>query len=174
MALERQGHLQELEAAALQDVLTGLGNRRAFELDLKAQVARAEPFGLMILDLDGLKLVNDALGHEAGDRLLQLFGRHLCAGMPPEDRCYRLGGDEFAVLLQALPGAEAGLYEQVRALTAGLRTQGFAQTDVSAGVAFFPAEASRAAALLRLADQRMYAMKAQHRQAAGAAPPETT
>ncbi|PTA69646.1 GGDEF domain-containing protein [Deinococcus arcticus] len=163
VALERQSHLLQLESAALQDALTGLGNRRAFEMELHARTARDGPFGLLMMDLDGLKRVNDALGHEAGDQLLRLFGQRLRAQMRAGDRCYRLGGDEFAVLLaHGQPGVEEVLYGRVRRLMAQVQQEGFAQADVSAGIAFFPPEATEAEALLRLADQRMYAMKAQH------------
>ncbi|MFC6663319.1 diguanylate cyclase domain-containing protein [Deinococcus multiflagellatus] len=111
VAMERQHHLYRLETAALQDALTGLGNRRAFELDLKAEVASARrhgyAFGLMMMDLDGLKTVNDELGHDAGDQLLRLFGQGLRQQQRAEDRCYRLGGDEFAVLLPHSPPSAA-------------------------------------------------------------------
>ncbi|WP_221090377.1 GGDEF domain-containing protein [Deinococcus aquaedulcis] len=164
VALERQSHLRQLESAALQDALTGLNNRRAFETDLNSLVAREQPFGVIMMDLDGLKAVNDALGHEAGDQLLRLFGQGLRSHMRAGDRCYRLGGDEFAVLLShGQPGVEGVLYGRIRSVMTQVQAQGFAQADVSAGIAFFPHEGAGAESLLRLADQRMYAMKALHR-----------
>jgi len=170
-AMERQHHLQQMEAAALKDVLTGLWNRRAFQEDFTAEHARARrhhhSFGLMVLDLDGLKAINDQFGHKAGDRLIQLFGEQLRGNMRVEDRCYRLGGDEFAVLLShtAVESGEV-LLRRVHELMRHIQGQDFPDADVSVGLAFFPEEQMDADGLLRLADERMYAMKAQHHQPA--------
>ena len=166
IAMERQEHLQDMETAALQDFLTGLGNRRAFEDALRTERARAhrhhQPFGLMMLDLDGLKQLNDRLGHEAGDHLLQTFGERLQHGMRAEDHCYRLGGDEFAVLLSNTPMASAEtLHCRIRKLVGEMHAE-FSEVDVSVGLAFYPDEHTDAPNLIRLADERMYAMKAQH------------
>ncbi len=83
------------------DPLTGLGNRRAFDTDLAAAlVERRRAAGLLLamVDLDGLKAVNDTFGHAAGDRALQATAAALRSRVRAEDRVYRLGGDEFAVL----------------------------------------------------------------------------
>lgn len=167
VAVERQEHLIRLEQAAHRDALTGLGNRRAFESDLKTEHARsrrhAQPLAVMILDLDGLKKVNDQSGHEAGDRLLCSFATHLQKAMRTEDRCYRLGGDEFAVLLAHCPlESQEHLHLRIQAMMQQVRQEGFADSGVSAGLAFFPDEALNTEDLVRLADQRMYQMKAQH------------
>ena len=88
---------------ALTDALTGLSNRRAFDRDLEREVARAErtssPLTLAVIDLDGLKAINDTDGHAAGDRALAAMGHALRATCRRSDRAYRIGGDEFAVLL---------------------------------------------------------------------------
>ena len=86
---------------ALVDPLTGLGNRRAFDRDLAAAFTdRRRRGGLLVamVDLDGLKAINDSLGHAAGDQALAAIAAALRSGVRLEDRVYRLGGDEFAVL----------------------------------------------------------------------------
>ncbi|GGJ53591.1 sensor domain-containing diguanylate cyclase [Deinococcus roseus] len=167
VAMERQQHLLQMEEAALQDALTGLGNRRAFELDLKTEHARSRrhdhAFGLMMLDLDGLKGINDRMGHEAGDRLIACFAQELQSHMRTHDRCYRLGGDEFAVILShsSLSSSEV-LHGRICTLIQGVQQEGFPTADVSVGLAFFPEERSGLEDLLRLADERMYQMKERH------------
>jgi len=92
-----------LRDEALTDALTGLGNRRAFDRDLERDIARARrtssPLTLAVIDLDGLKRINDTDGHAAGDRAIASMGHALRATARRSDRAYRIGGDEFAVIL---------------------------------------------------------------------------
>ena len=87
------------------DTLTGLGNRRAFDIGLASRCAIAGEGGegivLVMLDLDDFKAINDALGHSAGDAVLQIVGRHLRETAAKDDLVVRLGGDEFAVVRDA-------------------------------------------------------------------------
>ncbi|MFC4639011.1 histidine kinase N-terminal 7TM domain-containing protein [Deinococcus hohokamensis] len=160
-----------VQRLANEDTLTGLGNRRAFETDLARETARARrhdlSLGVAMLDLDGLKAANDRHGHAYGDALLAAFGRALPAAFRPEDRAYRLGGDEFALLLahSATDGAPA-VQERVAHIVQEVRAQGFADLSASLGVAYFPRDGT-SEALVALADQRMYAQKAQRREAQG-------
>lgn len=168
VAMERQQHLHQMEIGALRDALTNLSNRRAFEADLTREIARVRrhgsSLGLMMLDLDGMKVINDQLGHEAGDRLLRAFGQGLERQMRAEDRCYRLGGDEFAVILShSSPESSATLHLRIAQLITGLQVGDFKGIGVSVGIAFCPAQELNPTALMRLADERMYEMKAQHR-----------
>ena len=102
-----RGRLRELyEVArldALRDALTGLGNHRAFqeEFDRQMELARRYniPLGLILIDLDDFKLVNDTAGHAAGDQLLAEMGRITTAAVRLADRAFRIGGDEFAILV---------------------------------------------------------------------------
>ncbi|MFP5486998.1 MAG: diguanylate cyclase domain-containing protein [Acidimicrobiia bacterium] len=107
---------EELRTAALVDPLTGLDNRRALSAALDdAQQFRARAggdVGLLFLDLDGFKIVNDKFGHEAGDRVLVETGSRLRAATRAVDRVCRVGGDEFAVLCAPVDGAE-GMQELV-------------------------------------------------------------
>ena len=166
VSLNRRIYLQELQAAALSDALTGLGNRRAFEQALSAAQARAsrqgQTLGVIMLDLDGLKAVNDIQGHERGDVLLRGFGQLLTQAFRQSDQVYRLGGDEFAVLLPAaVPEHAPELLARVLRVAEPLHAQGFPGAGASAGLALYPLDGWEGAELIRLADERMYACKRQ-------------
>src|SRR4051794_30769603 len=104
-ARQRTAHAQ-LEALALQDPLTGVANRRAFEVAVRGEIARSRRsgarFAVLYLDLDGFKEVNDIHGHAAGDRMLRRVATGIDTSLRGEDLVARHGGDEFAILL---PGA---------------------------------------------------------------------
>jgi len=175
VALERAGQVQMLERAALTDALTGLGNRRALDAALdeadRAWTARGQKYVLGIVDLDGMKRINDERGHESGDALLREFAARLSA---PGVSAYRLGGDEYALLcaqptslappetsdwpqtaLQTLTEVVAGAERHVRDL-------GY-PVGASLGLASVPHDAPDATAGLRIADTRMYARKRERR-----------
>ena len=166
--LERHNHLLELERAALIDALTGLSNRRAFERDLERELERSkrsgESVGVLMVDLDGLKQINDQEGHERGDALLVTFARTLSASLRTEDQVYRLGGDEYAAILSRAGTAAAQTLEsRVRGAVEQTRLAGFPEVDASAGLAFAPDEVRQTSDLLRRADERMYVQKQEHR-----------
>jgi diguanylate cyclase (GGDEF)-like protein/PAS domain S-box-containing protein len=100
---------RQLERLALSDTLTGLANRLRFEQQTQAAVRRAggarDTVGVLLLDLDRFKVVNDALGHAAGDAVLVEAGRRLRRTLPPNTVIARLGGDEFAVTIAGLSGS---------------------------------------------------------------------
>ena len=101
---------EELHRLAMTDPVTGLGNRTHLEQQLERALAAAgpeHPVGLLLLDLDRFKVVNDSLGHVAGDALLVEVGRRLVGLAPSGATVCRLGGDEFAVLLDPAPGDAA-------------------------------------------------------------------
>ncbi|WP_456831359.1 diguanylate cyclase domain-containing protein [Deinococcus sp. UYEF24] len=168
--LERHNHLLEMERAALIDALTGLSNRRAFERDLERELERSkrtgESVGVLMVDLDGLKQINDREGHERGDALLVSFAQTLSASLRNEDQVYRLGGDEYAAILsRAGTAAAESLESRVRWAVDQTRMAGFPDVDASSGLAFAPDEVRQANDLLRRADERMYVQKQEHRQA---------
>jgi len=156
----------EVKEQALTDELTGLPNRRAlFEESrrvLEGTTAR-RPAALLLFDLDGFKVVNDSLGHHAGDHLLRQIGPRLRPALRAGDVLARLGGDEFAVLLPDAELAEAeALAQRLRALilqpvtVEGIRLH----VGVSIGVAGAPVPAATVEELLRCADVAMYSAKA--------------
>ncbi|MCS7194804.1 MAG: diguanylate cyclase [Meiothermus sp.] len=152
-----------LEEAALTDGLTGLYNRRAFDLRLKEEVERARryryPLSLLVIDLKNFKPINDHLGHAAGDWALREVARALLQGGRAGDLVFRWGGDEFAVLLPQTD-AEGALVVGRRLLAAigAVCLEGLC-LSANLGQATFPQEARSAEELLRLADNRMYADK---------------
>ena len=162
----------QLSERALQDALTGLGNRRAFEQDLELELARAArhhyPLTVLMADLDGLKQVNDEHGHDRGDVLLRTFALSLQSQFRTSDRLYRLGGDEFAAILTH---ADTATFSQVLGRVHGAMLQTREQTglhgaDVSVGYSTYPQESSSQGDLVRLADERMYGQKRAHHGAA--------
>ncbi|TSA81704.1 sensor domain-containing diguanylate cyclase [Deinococcus detaillensis] len=166
---ERQQSMQSLREDALTDPLTRLGNRRALEAALLLGLAEARKtnsgLSLISLDLDGLKAVNDHEGHDRGDALLTGFATSLRLAFRGEDALFRVGGDEFMVLVKhpAPAGtAVSGSLARVEAALERLRSSGFGQADVSAGIATFPDDRNEAKGLLRLSDQRMYLQKQEH------------
>ncbi len=147
---------------ALTDELTGLPNRRRLDLALRTALAREDTVGLLMLDLDRFKDVNDALGHPAGDRLLVEVARRLAGSLGDGELAGRLGGDEFAVLLPGVHGEE--LLQRGRSTAALLDPPvdlGHISIAVSTsvGAASAPGDAPDASGLKRAADVAMYRAK---------------
>ena len=145
-----QGRMRDLEADAFADPLTGAGNRRALERDLRmflAQVERYEhPLSIVMIDLDGLKAVNDVQGHDAGDALLRQLSTTFIAELRAGDAFYRVGGDEFVTVLPHSDRVAAeGFVERVRAVA----------PPFSAGVATAPLDGTGVGELIAVADQRL-------------------
>ena len=160
-----------LRREATMDPLTGLYNRRGLDAALAEQLARAErtgdPFGVVLLDLDHFKRINDSYGHLAGDAVLHTVAHFLCAGLRASDVACRYGGEELAIIV---PGASlvesAALAEQLRAGIAalsislpGLLPDAGLSVTASFGVAAFPEHGIDASSLLRAADDAVYAAK---------------
>jgi diguanylate cyclase (GGDEF)-like protein len=153
-------HMHELEALSLTDPLTGLGNRRAFERDLRLALHRArrtrEPVALLYMDVNGLKILNDRYGHRAGDETLRCLGSVLRSeSRTGVDSGFRVGGDEFVMMLAAdRVGAEA----LASRLTRAFRERSPHGSSLSAGVVLWNGEA-RLQQFLDEADRRMYRAK---------------
>ncbi len=163
---ERKRREREMEAAASQDPLTGLLNRRGLEADAPALLWAAASAGarcaLLYLDLDGLKQVNDSLGHEAGDCLLAEFAARVHACTRGPDLLARVGGDEFVLLLPEtdLRGARDVAERVVAALREPVRIGSErVGCGVSIGVAMQTDAGSELKELLQAADRAMYAAK---------------
>jgi diguanylate cyclase (GGDEF)-like protein len=160
------------------DPLTELPNRRQFATVFGAEVARVERYGgsfsLGVLDCDNFKSYNDSHGHPAGDEALVELAGLLREQLRASDSVARLGGEEFAVLLVGVDKATAArVAERIRRRVAGhgFGAGGHALT-VSIGIATAPEDAHDADELFRLADQALYAAKAQGRNRIALAEPE--
>jgi diguanylate cyclase (GGDEF)-like protein len=152
---------------ALTDALTGLGNRRKLIADLGRELPGASPerpLGVLLCDLDGFKLYNDAFGHPAGDALLARLGRRLDEVIGSAGSVYRLGGDEFCVVV---PLADDGIDEIAAVTVAALseRGDGF-DVGASYGGVVAAGDVKTVEAALRAADQRLYASKSSGRRSA--------
>jgi diguanylate cyclase (GGDEF)-like protein/PAS domain S-box-containing protein len=165
---ERRLFEDRLQHLVDHDPLTGLYNRRRFEEELTRHVARTERYGdvgaLLVLDLDDFKLVNDTLGHNAGDELIVAVGRLLRAQLRDSDVIARLGGDEFAVLLPSggREEAEAVAGKLVRAVREEATVVGLRRTrrvTTSVGVALFQGGDLTGEEILVNADLAMYEAK---------------
>lgn len=108
---DRKALEDQLKHQAYHDPLTDLPNRKMFQENLERAIARAsrneEPLGLLFLDLDNFKEINDSMGHDAGDELLVEIGRRVQDCVRQSDLVARLGGDEFTVLLESVSQADA-------------------------------------------------------------------
>jgi len=148
------------EYESLHDPLTGLPNRKLFEVRLEEYTRRQVAGAVVLVDLDRFKHVNDTLGHRAGDQLLREVGRRLLENLRPEDTVARLGGDEFGLLLPGVrqPGAARLVLDRARqALGTEIVIDGVPLTmDASFGVAFHPRDATQPEALMHCADAAMY------------------
>jgi two-component system cell cycle response regulator len=145
---------------ALTDPLTGLSNRRQLmeDLELACDPGRGREWQLVLYDLNGFKHYNDTFGHPAGDALLQRLSGRLRAIVAAHGTAYRMGGDEFCVLIRSA-SADAAL---VDASVAALSEHGLGFSIGAAhGEVSIPGEGSDTAAVLQLADQRLYARKEQ-------------
>jgi diguanylate cyclase (GGDEF)-like protein len=170
-SLAQEQQLQHLRTAALTDTLTGLSNRRAFELDIVVDLARRSRDGanlsLVSIDLDGLKRLNDREGHLRGDQLLQAFAAALGQAFRQSDRVYRLGGDEYLVLIShTQPSITRSVQARFRRVLELTRQAGFADAGASLGLATSPADGLSMTELLRLSDERMYVNKHSRRKQA--------
>jgi diguanylate cyclase (GGDEF)-like protein len=169
---EAQGELYELferaTAESLTDPLTELPNRRFIEAHLTRELSRAQragsSLGVLVIDLNDFKLINDRLGHSAGDLVLKAVAQCLRRGLRQHDICGRHGGDEFVVVLSGVSEelAERKGLELARAVESLLIDVGqheLLRVRVSIGAAVCPADGTTLETLLAAADVRMYANK---------------
>jgi diguanylate cyclase (GGDEF)-like protein len=156
--------LRRERQSAVTDPLTGVLNRRGLEERLERELAssheRRVPMSVLVIDCDDLKEINDRAGHEFGDALLREVAAVLTRSVPDGAGAARLGGDEFVVTLpEAGPDIAEALGERIRTILAdGLTEAGF-PLRISAGISTYPFDGAGATALLRAADQALYAAK---------------
>jgi diguanylate cyclase (GGDEF)-like protein len=146
-------HIDRLRELADRDFLTGLVNARVFDEALARRCAGAEPFALVLADMDNLKHVNDAHGHAEGNRAIRRVAEALGANVPTGTDVARVGGDEFALLVD-------GSLEEAQALCLDLkRLVSRDGLDISFGWAARPDDGESSLELFRKADDRLYAAK---------------
>jgi two-component system, cell cycle response regulator len=166
-ALKLGDTLEALRRLATRDELTGLLNRREYDRILAEEEERSrrfrQPLGLVILDIDLFKSINDAHGHAAGDAVLKEIAGRIAGAIRTVDRASRIGGEEFALILVQTDGSSA-LEVARRAIAAVSRNpidaagRSLAVT-ASAGVAALPSDAKTAADLFAAADKALYRAK---------------
>ena len=170
-AIENSFLYEEAVRLSLTDGMTGLWNRRNFDLRLESELSRAlrfsEPFAVVFVELDQMKAVNDRHGHQAGDTVLIELARRLTEAVREVDVVARWGGDEFTLLLPktGLPGALL-LAEKIRSAVANgpFRIDtGSLDITISVGVAAYPEHGSSGKDLVAAADAAMYQAKARGR-----------
>lgn len=164
-----KAHEQALAEIANNDALTKLPNRRWLQAFLPAAIRRAARgngrLALLFIDLDNFKTVNDTLGHEAGDELLQQAAQRIRHAVRASDHVARLGGDEFTVVLEQFE-AERDVAHVAQSIIAALATPftlaaaGGNLINASIGISMYPRDGNAAELLLKHADVAMYAAKA--------------
>lgn len=163
---------QGLREQATRDPLTNLFNRRHMEESLRRELRRAErrqrPLGIILLDLDHFKCINDTLGHDAGDAVLRAVGHFLQTHIRGEDLACRYGGEEFLLILadSALEDTRRRaeqLREGIKALPLEYAGLPLGPVTASLGVAVFPEQGVTADAVVRAADAALYQAKAEGR-----------
>lgn len=176
-AVRRKRAERRLAYLAYHDSLTGLSNERHLwdRLDqaLERCARRDTECGLLFVDLDGFKQVNDSLGHAAGDRVLQMAAERMSQCLRSYDTLARLGGDEFAVLLEDCNTTELGnaAHRVIEVLRAPMDVAGSrVQVSASVGAALYPSCGRTPGRLLEAADEAMYRAKRAGKNRVAAAP----
>jgi diguanylate cyclase (GGDEF)-like protein len=156
-----------LKYLAENDPMTGLSNRHYFEDHLRTAIARAERFdskvGLLFLDIDNFKLINDSLGHDIGDQILQQVANRLLDVIREGDIVCRLGGDEFAIIVHdietetSLAVLAQRILDNLRVPITLAKTQHFISCSI--GISTYPSCAQNAEDMLKHADLAMYHVK---------------
>lgn len=163
---------ESLRIQSIRDPLTGLFNRRYLEDSLIQELARTKrrgtTLGVIMVDVDRLKEVNDTFGHEAGDLLLQTVGQWLQTNIRAGDISCRYGGDEFVIIfpdasLETTDHRARQICEGIRGLRIDHKGKPLCAVSVSIGVAGFPTHGETRDALLAAADAALYAAKQQGR-----------
>lgn len=163
----RKRHQQELQRRAFYDELTGLPNRAMFMDALDDLLTRKEleegSFALMFIDVDRFKIINDELGHDAGDKLLQEVAARLTASVRPSDVVARLGGDEFVVLTTEPMDADSVSQTARQIMDAMAPAFALGQRDISVtisiGISSYPHDGTDLTSMMKSADVAMYRAK---------------
>ncbi len=169
IAIDRQALIEELEYQATHDALTRLPNRMLYQERLTQAMTRAQEkdrlVGVVYIDLDNFKQVNDTFSHATGDELLRSIARQLSLSVRASDSVARLGGDEFGIILADLPSVEMAerLAQKIgQEVNTSVRIGNRAlEVTASIGLAIYPRDGSDPDTLYRHADREMYKAKGQ-------------
>jgi diguanylate cyclase (GGDEF)-like protein/PAS domain S-box-containing protein len=164
IAIERRIAEKRIHHMAHHDALTGLPNRALLKDRLAQLLLYAERFSATLavafIDLDNFKLINDSLGHDAGDSVLQIVGQRLTASVTARDTVVRLGGDEFVILFLDPPDAERWFEALRTTIAEPIEVSGHGlRMTCSAGLVVFPTDGGDVETLLANADVAMYSAK---------------
>ena len=159
---------ETLRQQSIRDALTGVFNRRYMEESLEREISRAaragQTLGIIMLDLDHFKRVNDTFGHEAGDEVLRRLGQLLESHVRTSDIVCRYGGEEFILILPEAPLAVTcqraeQVCQRIKLLTIQHQGQALGPITLSAGLAMFPQHGASGAAVMQAADAALYRAK---------------
>ncbi len=164
---KRKKYEEQLRHLAFHDTLTGLPNRKSFNTQLSehlVQVSRTKTMGAVLyVDLDNFKIINDSLGHDIGDILLQKVSKKLLGCIRESDEAYRIGGDEFLILLRNISHDDnAGIIAQniIKSISAPISiNEHVLYISPSIGISVFPRDGMQPETLLKYADDAMYRVK---------------
>lgn len=164
---ERLLHESKMRHQAYHDSLTGLPNKNKFTEQLQESINRSirngQQFALMFVDLDRFKIINDSMGHDAGDQLIRIVGERLSGLIRDNDTLFRWGGDEFTIILENIedPESVASIAERIiGGMTAPIS---IAKQEIiittSIGIAVYPGDSDASEELIKNADAAMYHAK---------------
>ena len=164
---DRKNAEEQIQHMAMHDALTGLPNRELMKDRLAHEIAFAQRHGnsiwILFVDLDRFKIINDSLGHKAGDALLQLIAQRLQAVLRQNDTCARIGGDEFVLVLPSIPGKNISTNVVQRILDAVKEPTMLENQQIviscSIGIAVYPLDGTVVDDLVEHADIAMYRAK---------------
>lgn len=168
MAQKLEQSQRDLKNLAILDGLTGVYNRREFNLQLKSELERSEryhhPCSLIMMDIDYFKKLNDTYGHQGGDEALRAVAALLKQEVRPTDRVARYGGEEFAIILPETSNERAMVVAERLRVAIALESIPISEDQiinvtVSVGVATFPTDTTSESQLISLADQALYTAK---------------
>lgn len=159
-----QHHINQLDRDSQTDALTGLANRRTFDLVLNEQIQNRTPFSLIFLDIDFFKKVNDTFGHLVGDDVLRFLSRIMKELTRDGDLCFRYGGEEFAIIVPYGDHDTAiDIAERLRMKIESTESPTGEAITISLGIATYPEHGQDPKAMISAADEAMYTSKSEGR-----------